>query len=108
MMTDMSKLSEHLNELNEQADLNEGSEKYRKPIEAIAKKVQKMMSVAEKIEMEVEKLSDKMTAKLNKDNLTDEALQVETQLLDVGYKAQDLYQAIDKAQRELWNISSRF
>lgn len=96
----MSKLAEHLNEAS--------SSSHRMPIEALAKKVGKLLKTAEKIEDDMNTAADKITNKLNKSGFTDEAMDVETLLFNVGSKANDLWRAIKKAEKELSNIGSRF
>ena len=88
--------------------LNEASSSNRMPIESVAKKVGKLDKTAEKIENDMAAASDKLTAKLNKEGFSDEALEVETLLLEVADKANELWRAIKKAEKELYQIGSRF
>jgi chorismate synthase len=84
------------------------SSKFRKPVEAAAKKVEAMSKQAIKMEDSLGAMYDKLGDSLKAGGGGQEAGQIQDELMDVVDAANALYQAAKKASKELYNIGSRF
>ena len=90
------------------AELEEGSSKHQKPILALAKKMEGLMKTASKIEDAAVSATDKIEGSLVKDGFDFEFGVIEEELTNVSNTANELYQALATAVKEINAIGKKF